>query len=305
MGAALTPGAPTVDLAVDPLGFAVAALAEDSALDADATLGHLERMAQGVAAARRAWAVLDTESFPKATAGAARALALCVGELVLAGQPVTQEVALEAVEAADYWLESTSASDRQARADAQEARGVARRVAAEHGGEQDARMLEAGAMDLLAAAQFRQTAGDREAAARTDLEIAEVFARYPADDRAPLIERAVAHARRAAATLTRERDAAAHARCQLLLSGLLLDHPKTDPQQFAPAALGLADTALDGLDAEHSPFVAARVWQARGRALGLVGSPDAESAYARAADLLAAAGLWSESRRLRRQHKLP
>ena len=300
MGTAVTPDAPTDDLAVDPLGFAVAALAEDSALNADATLGHLERTARSLTAARRAWAVLDTESFPKAAAGAARALALSVGELVLAGQAVTQEVALEAVEAAEYWLESTSSTDRQARADAQEARGVARRVAAELGGEQDARMLEAAALDLLAAAQFRQTAGDPEAAARTDLEIAEVFARYPADDRGPLIERAVGHARRAAATLTRERDAAAHARCQLLLSGLLLDHPRTDPQQFAPAALRLAETALDGLDPEHAPLVAARAWQARGRALGLVGRPDAAAAYARAADLLAAAGLPADSRRLRR-----
>ena len=296
----MTPDATTDDLAVDPLGFAVAALAEDSALNADATLGHLERMARRIAAARRAWAVLDTESFPKAAAGAARALALSVGELVLAGQAVTQEVALEAVEAAEFWLESTNSADRQGRADAQEARGVARRVAAEHGGGQVARMLESAALDLLTAAQFRQTAGDPEAAARTDLEIAEVFARYPADDRGPLIERAVGHARRAAATLTRERDAAAHARCQLLLSGLLLDHPRTDPQQFAPAALRLAETALDGLDPEHAPFVAARAWQARGRALGLVGRPDTDAAYARAADLLAAAGLPADSRRLRR-----
>ncbi len=296
----MTPDAPTDDLAVDPLGFAVAALAEDSALNADATLGHLERTARSLPAARRAWAVLDTESFPKAAADAARALALSVGEMVVAGQAVTQEVALEAVEAAEHWLESTNSTDRQARADAQEARGVARRVAAEHGGEQDARMLEAAALDLLAAAQFRQTAGDPEAAARTDLEIAEVFARYPADDRGPLIERAVGHARRAAATLTRERDAAAHARCQLLLSGLLLDHPRTDPQQFAPAALRLAETALDGLDPEHAPLVAARAWQARGRALGLVSRPDAAAAYARAADLLAAAGLPADSRRLRR-----
>ena len=300
MGTTVTPDAPTDDLAVDPLGFAVAALAEDSALNADATLGHLERTARSLTAARRAWAVLDTDLFPKAAADAARALALSVGEMVVAGQAVTQEVALEAVEAAEYWLESTSSTDRQARADAQEARGVARRVAAELGGEQDARMLEAAALDLLAAAQFRQTAGDPEAAARTDLEIAEVFARYPADDRGPLIERAVGHARRAAATLTRERDAAAHARCQLLLSGLLLDHPRTDPQQFAPAALRLAEAALDGLDAEHAPLVAARAWQARGRALGLVGRPDTDAAYARAADLLAAAGLPADSRRLRR-----
>ena len=287
------------------MGFAVAAMAQGPALDADVTLSHLERSARRVAAARRAWTVLDTESFPTSAAGAARTLASGVRELILAGQPVARDVALEGIEAADYWLESANSTDRQGLADAQEARGVARRAAAEQGGEQDARTLEAAALDLLTAAKFRQTAGDPVSAARTDLEIAEVFARLPADDRAPLVERAVGYARRAADTLTPAVDPTAQARCQFLLSGLLLDHPKTDSQQFAPAALGLADAALDGLDAEHAPFVAARAWQARGRALGLVGSPDAEAAYARAADLLAAAGCWSTSRRLRRQHRLP
>lgn len=290
----MTPDASTVDLAVDPLGFAVAAL------DNDASRGCRER----VAGARRAWAVLDSESFPKASVVAAQALALDVRALALAGEPVGLAVALEAVEAADFWLESSRPSNESARADAQEARGVARRVAAEQGDGPDARMLEAAAMDLLAAAQYRQTAGDPEAAARTDLEIAEVFARYPADDRAPLIERAVGHARRAAATLTPAVDATAHARCQLLLSGLLLDHPKTNPTQFAHAALGLADSALKVVDAERAPFVAARAWQARARALKLSGSADARAAYTRAADLLAAAGLATESRRLRRRHGL-
>ena len=220
----------------------------------------------------------------------------------MAGQPVARAAALEAIEAAECWLESAAQADRPARADAQEARGVARRVAAEHGGNPDARMLEAAATDLLAAAQFRQTAGDVEGAARTDLEVAEVFARYPAVDRAPLVERAVGHARRAAATLTPSVDATAHARCQLLLSGLLLDHPKTDPRQFAHAALGLADSALKVVDAGRAPLVAARAWGARARALELSGSADHKAAYARAADLLAAAGLAAASRRLRRQH---
>jgi len=165
-----------------------------------------------------------------------------------------------------------------------------------------ARVLESSAMDLLAAAQYRQTAGDAAAAARTDLEIAEVFAIYPTDDRAPLIERAVGHARRAAATLTADVDATAHARCQLLLSGLLLDHPKTERQQFASAAQGLADTALKVVDDERAPLVAARAWQARARALKISGSADHKAGYARAAELLAAAGLAAESRELRRQH---
>ena len=283
---------PTVDLAVDPLGFAVAAL------DDDASRGRPE----GVAAARRAWAVLDTESFPKASISAARALALGVRALALAGEPVGLAVALEAMEAAECWLESIGNDEQSARADAQEARGVARRVAAEHGDEPDARMLEAAALDLLAAAQYRQTTGDTESVARTDLEIAEVFARYPADDRAPLIERAVGHARRAATMLTPQMDATAHARCQLLLSGLLLDHPKTDPKQFAHAALGLADSALKVVDAERAPLVAARAWQARARTLRLSGSSDDIVAYTRAADLLTDAGLAAKSRRLRRRH---
>lgn len=290
----MTPDASTVDLAVDPLGFAAAAL------DDDASRGCRER----VAGARRAWAVLDTESFPKTSVSAALALALGVRALALAGQPVGLAVALEAVEAADFWLESSKPSNESARADAQEARGVARRVAAEQEDGPDARMLEAAALDLLAAAQYRQTAGDSEAAARTDLEIAEVFARYPADDRAPLIERAVGHARRAAATLTPHMDATAHARCQLLLSGLLLDHPKTNPKQFAHAAVGLADLALKVVDDERAPLVAARAWQARALALQLSGSADDIAAYTRAADLLTAAGLATESRRLRRQHGL-
>jgi len=186
--------------------------------------------------------------------------------------------------------------------DAQEARGVARRLTAVQGNEADARMLETAAMDLLAAAQYRQQAGDAEAAARTNLEIAEAFAVYPADDRGPLIERAVGHARRAAATLTPSVDANAHARCQLLLSGLLLDHPKTDPRQFAHAAVGLADVALNVVDAERAPWVAARAWRARARAQELSGSADHSAAYARAANLLSAAGLAAESRELRRQH---
>ena len=282
----------------------MAAVADGALLDDDSALGDLERMARRLDAARRAWAVLDAKAFPKAAASAARALALGVRDLAMAGQPVADVVALEAEEAADCWLESISTSEPRTRADAQEARGVARRIVAESGSEQVAHTLEAAAFDLLAAAQVRQTTGDREAAARTDLEIAEVFARYPADDRAPLIERAVGYARRAAATLTRDTDTAAHARCQLLLSGLLLDHPKTDPRQFAPVALRLADTALDDLDVETAPFVAARAWQARARALELAGSPDAKSAFRQAADLLDAAGLPADSRRLRQRHDL-
>ncbi len=293
----MTPDASSADLAVDPLGFALEALADQPAVH-DTSLCTPDAFA----AARRAWSVLDSESFPKACADAARALALGVRAMVVAGQPVGRVAALEAIEAAASWIEHTKQSDGEARADAQEARGVARRLAAESGDALDARMLEAAAMDLLAAAQFRQTAGDREAAARTDLEIAEVFARYPADDRAPLIERAVGHARRAAAALTPDVDATAHARCQLLLSGLLLDHPKTDPRQFASPAVGLADIALKVVDAERAPSVAARAWQARARALELSGSDDHKAAYARAAALLDAAGLMAESRRLRREH---
>ncbi len=292
----MTPDASTTDLAVDPLGFALEALADQRAVH-DTSLCTPDE----VAAARRAWAILDSESFPRAFAGTARALALGVRAMVVAGQPVGRAAALEAIEAADSWIEHTGPADGEARADAQEARGVARRLVAENGDALDARMLEAAAMDLLAAAQYRQTAGNREAAARTDLEIAEVFARYPADDRAPLIERAVGHARRAAATLTPDVDATSHARCQLLLSGLLLDHPKTDPRQFASPAVGLADIALKVADAERAPSVAARAWQARARALKLSGSADHKAAYARAAALLDAAGLNAESRRLRRE----
>ena len=233
---------------------------------------------------------------------AARALALGVRAMAQAGQAVTRAESLEAVEAAEFWLQSVATSAQAAQADAQEARGVAHRMAAASEGEPNARMLEAAALDLLAAAQYRQTAGDAEAAARTDLEIAEAFAVFPADDRAPLIERAVGHARRAAATLTPDVDAVAHARCQLLLSGLLLDHPKSDPNQFAPAAQGLADTALKVVDAERAPLVAARAWQARARALELSGSADHKAARARAAELLAVAGLAVESQRLRRRN---
>ena len=281
-----------MDLGVDPLGFAVAAVG-------DATT---PACAERLAAARRAWTVLDTESFPRVSVEAARALALGVRAMVQAGQAVTRAAALGAVEAAECWLESVATSAQAAQADAQEVRGVARRLAAVSEREPNARMLEAAAMDLLAAAQYRQTAGDSEAVARTDLEIAEAFAVYPADDRAPLIERAVSHARRAAAVLTPQMDPTAHARCQLLLSGLLLDHPKSDPNQFAPAAQGLADTALKVVDAERAPFVAARAWRARARALELSGSADYKAAYAKAAELLAAAGLAAESRVLRRQH---
>ena len=295
----MTSDTSTVDLAMDPLGFAVAAV-DDPALDMNTAHGSQERLA----AARRAWAVLDHESFPTASVGAGRALALAIRALVLDGQIVTGTATLEAIEAAERWLGSIGNDEQPARAEAQEARGVARRVAAARGDALDARMLEAAAMDLLGAAQYRQTAADAAAAARTDLEIAEVFAVYPADDRAPLIERAVGHARRAAATLTPGADATAHARTQLLLSGLLLDHPKTDPQRFAPAAAGLADVALKVVDAERAPFVAARAWQARARALEVSGSADHRAAYARAADLLAIAGLAAESRRLRRQQDL-
>jgi hypothetical protein len=288
----------SVELAADPLGFAVAALSNSSTSESDASHGCPER----VAAARRAWAVLDPESLPRASLDAARTLASGVRAMAAAGQAVGQAAALEAIEAADSWIERTTAADGETKADAQEARGIARRVAAESGEALDARMLEAAAMDLLAAAQYRKTAGDREASARTDLEIAEVFARFPADDRGPLIERAVGHARRAAATLTPDLDATAHARCQLLLSGLLLDHPKTDPQRFAGAALGLADVALKIVDARQAPLVAARAWQTRARALKLRESADHQAAYAEAAALLEAAGLHAESRRLRRKH---
>lgn len=288
----MTSDTSTVELAVDPLGFAVAALGDATTTD---TRGRF-------AAARRAWTVLETESFPRASVEAARSLALGVRAMAQAGQAVTRTEAREAAEAADRWLESLPGSEQSARADAQEARGVARRVAAVQGEEADARLLEAAAMDLLAAAQFRQQAGDAEAVARTDLEIAEVFAIYQADDRAPLIERAVGHARRAAATLTPQVDAVAHARCQVLLSGLLLDHPRTDPKQFAHAAVGLADIALKVVDEERTPLVAARAWQARAQALELSGSADHRAAYAKAAELLDVAGLPAENWRLRRQH---
>ncbi len=288
----MTSDASTVDVAVDPLGFAVAAMGDATT---PGSAGRFE-------AARQAWSVLDSESFPRAFVESARALALSVRAMVQAGQAVTRAEALEAVEAAECWLESVATSAQAAQADAQEARGVARRMAAASEREPNARMLEAAAMDLLATAQFRQQAGDPEAAARTDLEIAEAFAVYPADDRAPLIERAVGHARRAAAALTPDVDATAHARCQLLLSGLLLDHPKTDPRQFASPAVALADIALKVVDAERAPSVAARAWQARARALELSGSADHKAAYARAAELLDAAGLKAESRRLRRKH---
>ncbi|MCY3748870.1 MAG: hypothetical protein OXG64_06190 [Chloroflexi bacterium] len=283
--------ASTVDLATDPLGFAIEALGDRS-----------RGAPEAVAAARRARAILDSESFPRASVDAARALALGVRALALGGQPVAPAVAREAIEAAECWLESASPAEESARADAQEARGVARLAVSEQADGPDARMLEAAAMDLLAAAQYRQQAGDAEAAARTDLEIAEAFAVYPADDRAPLIERAVGHARRAAGTLTPEVDPTAHARCQLLLSGLLLDHPRSDPQQFAPAAQGLADTALTVVDEERAPLVAARAWQARARAQEIRGLADHTAAYARAAELLDIAGLTGASRRLRQQH---
>ena len=283
------------------MGFAVKALADVTAhVDDASTIAHAQ-----VAAARKAWAVVEAESFPTASTHAARMLTTSVRALVLHGQPVARAVALEAVAAAEHWLEGTGQNEQPAQADAQEARGVARRLAADCPGALDGRMLEAAAMDLLGAAQYRQTAGVAEAAARTDLEIAEAFAIYPTDDRAPLIERAVGHARRAAATLTPEVDATSHARCQLLLSGLLLDHPRTDPQQFAPAAAGLADLALKVVDAERAPLVAARAWKARARALELSGSGDHEAAYARAAELLNAAGLPAESRRLRRRDRRP
>ena len=288
----MTSDASTVDLAVDPLGFAVAAMGHAATTETEGRF----------AAARRAWTVLDSKSFPRASVDAARTLALGLRAMAQAGQAVTRAQAREAVEAAERWLESLPGSELPARADAQEARGVARRLAAAPGDEDYARVLEASAIDLLAAAQYRQQAGDAAAAARTDLEIAEVFALYPAGDRAPLIERAVGHARRAAATLTADLDATAHARCQLLLSGLLLDHPKTEPQQFASAAQGLADTALKVVDDERAPLVAARAWQARARALKISGSADHKAGYARAAELLAAAGLAAESRELRRQH---
>lgn len=288
----MTSDTSTVDLAVDPLGFAAAAIDDATVTDTG----------EQFAAARRAWTVLETESFPKASVEAARSLALGVRAMAQAGQAVTRAEAREAAEAAEHWLESLPDSRQPARADAQEARGAARRLAAAPGDEDYARMLEASAMDLLAAAQYRQQAGDAEAMAQTNLEIAEAFAVYPADDRGPLIERAVGHARRAAATLTPDIDATAHARCQILLSGLLLDHPKTDPQQFASAAQGLADTALKVVDDERAPLVAARAWQARARALELGGSADHVAAYAGAAELLAAAGLAAESRELRRQH---
>ena len=288
----MTSDASTVDLAVDPLEFAVAAMGDAATTETEGRF----------AAARRAWTVLDSNSFPRASVEAARALALGVRAMAQAGQAVTRAQAREAVEAAERWLESLPGSEQPARADAQEARGIARRLAAVPGDDDHARMLEASAVDLLAAAQYRQAAGEPAAAARTDLEIAEVFALYPAGDRAPLIERAVGHARRAAGTLTPEVDATAHARCQLLLSGLLLDHPRTDPQQFASPAQALADTALKVVDDERVPLVAARAWQARARALKIRGSADCKAAYDRAAELLAAAGLAAESRKLRRQH---
>ncbi len=288
----------TAELAIDPLGFAVEALASASGDLDDATDHWTER----VAGAWRAWVALDPESFPKASVDAAQTLSLGVRALVSDGKPVARAVALDAVDAADCWLENLRSTETALRADATEARGVARRVAAEHEGSLDALALEAAAKDLLAAAQYRMKAGDPEAAARTDLEIAEVFAVFPAEDRGPLVERAVGHARRAAATLTPDMNATAHARTQLLLSGLLLDHPRTDPQQFAPAAVGLADSALKVVDARRAPFVAARAWQARARALELSGSSDYNVAYVRAAELLDAAGLSAESRRLRRRH---
>ena len=288
----------TAELAIDPLGFAVESLASASGDFDDAT----DHWTNRVAGAWRAWVALDPESFPKASVDAAQSLSLGVRALVSDGKPVARAVALDAVDAADCWLENLRSTETALRADATEARGVARRVAAEQEGSLDALALEAAAKDLLSAAQYRMKAGDPEAAARTDLEIAEVFAVFPADDRGPLVERAVGHARRAAATLTPDMNATAHARTQLLLSGLLLDHPRTDPQQFAPAAVGLADSALKVVDARRAPFVAARAWQARARALELSGSSDYNVAYARAAELLDAARLSAESRRLRRRH---
>ncbi len=166
---------------------------------------------------------------------AARSLALAVRYLVMVGHPVNRENARNAVDAADWLLATTPQSDDEASSTLLfEARGTAQRVLAPSGVAGTA-TLEKAAADLLAAAETRQQNNDPIAIARTYLEIAEVFSAYAADERGPIVERAVTFAQQAVISLPPGVDPVAFARCQLLLSGLLLDHPEMDPREFAPA----------------------------------------------------------------------
>ncbi len=286
-----------VQVQTDPLGFALAALNAAGTCGGDGDGGGLAGAAGAVHAGRRAWSVLDADMLPGLTTAAAEALALGVRRLVFAGQPLARATAVDAVAAADLLVQRTNDADRAARAVRLEARGAAQRAAISNDAPRAAavRALEASALDLLTAVQLRAAAGETLASARTSLEIAETLARLPADDRGPVIERAVGHARRALRDLTPQVDPAAHARGQTLLSGLVLDHPSSDPRRLAPAAARLAQAALDALDHGASPWVAARAWRARGRALDLMDDPSADACFARAAELEAAADAASDA----------
>lgn len=283
----------------DPLAFALDALDDIGDVDlADGQINPASAM-RVLPHARRAWAVLANTVMVEAGTRAAQSLALVVRCLVMGGHPVNHEDAHNAVDAANWLLTTMSHSDNEASSTLLfEARGTAQRVLAPSGVAGTA-TLEKAAADLLAAAETRQQNNDPIAIARTYLEIAEVFSTYAADERGPIVERAVTFAQQAASSLTPSVDPVAFARCQLLLSGLLLNHPEMDPHEFAPAALRLADEALAVVDATATPYIVARAMLARAHALAITENSGAAQATEQAAALLDKAGLSSEAHRVR------
>ncbi len=167
--------------------------------------------------------------------------------------------------------------------------------------EQIRSLIERAAQPLLEAAEIWTREGDDERLAHTFLELGEAFAIFPDDDRAAIVERAVAFYRRAGEHFSEDSHPTEFARVQAGLGSMLLAHPGDDRTRLLPVAAGLLRSALRHLDEANGPLDAARIHRGLGDAImdlaaagDEVSIDEAARSYEHAVRLYAAAGLRHE-----------
>ena len=306
----------------DPLSFALTSL--KTACDAgELTVGSKSAEARKILdAGRRAVTVIHPELFPEAYIAAAQPLALAARHLVLLGHPLNFEEAKNAVEAADHLLTEPPAPATQTRTVLLEARAIGHRFAASEGTAGFGDLRQA-VEDLVDTIQTRKHESDLLGEARAGLELAEVLRTYAlhgisleedrsfqealgfvasardqtvASDDLPLntvtaIERATTYAQRSASTFKTTHDLIGYARCLVIQSHLLLDHPDHDRTELSLSALQLADQSIALLTHPEAPYVRGCAYQARARALQLTDPEAATRAIEQSRTVLAEVSL--------------
>ena len=306
----------------DPLGFALASL--NTACDAsELTVGSEGAEDRKILyAARRAATVLNPKLFPEAYIAAARPIAVAARHLVLLGHPLSFDEAKSAVEAADHLLSEPPAPAAQTRTVLLEARAIGHRFAASASAARFSDLHQA-VDDLMDAIQTRKHESDLLGEAQAGLELAEVLRTYALhgisleedisfhealafvtsardqtvvsddlpDNTVMAIERAITYAQRSASTFKTTHDLISYARCLVLQSHLLLDHPGHDRTELSLSALQLADQGIAALTHPEAPYVRACAYEARARALQLTDPDAATRAIEQSRNLLAEVSL--------------